>query len=368
MKDIEWHRAVIKVGSALIAPDGGQVSGQFTLPIARYINECVAQGKEIVLVSSGSVAAGRSLIQHGELPSIAEKQAMAAVGQSMMIANWQRFFDFKCAQILLTQEDLSDRQRYVNIKNTIRELLNNGIVPIVNENDTVATKELKVGDNDNLGALVALVSGADLLMICSDVDGLFDKDPRSNPDAKLIPVVDKIDDRIYSLAGGTTNKIATGGMRTKIEAADKATGQGIHTFIVNGTNTRVFDRLLNGENAGTWFKRQANPKSARKNWLLHSLKTRGSITIDSGAKRALANTGASLLSIGVKKVSGHFQSGDALQIFDQDGLELGKGISQYNDAELNLIKGVQSSQIAGVLGYCPSEEIIHRDDLVLFEK
>ncbi|NTS75755.1 glutamate 5-kinase [Catenovulum sp. SM1970] len=365
MSGLDWHRAVIKVGSALIAPDGAQCSGQYLLPIARYINECRQKGKEIILVSSGSVAAGRGLVAHGELPIIAEKQAMAAVGQMKMMQNWQRFFDFPCAQILVTHDDLADRKRYINIQNTIRTLLDNGILPIVNENDSVATKELKVGDNDNLAALVAQVSSSDLLMICSDIDGLFTKDPRSNPDAELIPVVDKIDESIYALAGGTSNKIATGGMRTKIEAAEKATEQGINTMIVNGRDSQVFDLLVAEKAVGTVFTRQASPQKARKNWLQHSLKVKGSITVDAGASKALNSAGASLLSIGITAIDGRFIKGDAVNVCDAKGNIIAKGISQYNNSELSQIKGLQSKKILETLGYCPSEEVIHRDDLVV---
>ncbi|MCU4675898.1 glutamate 5-kinase [Catenovulum sp. 2E275] len=360
-----WHRAVIKVGSALIAPQGKDCTGQFLLPIARYISECRQQGKEIVIVSSGSVAAGRSLINHSEVPSIAEKQAMAAVGQTRMMANWARFFDFPCAQILITHDDLADRRRYVNIKNTIRELLNNGILPIVNENDSVATQEIKVGDNDNLAAMVSQVADADLLVICSDIDGLYTADPRSNPNAEFIETVDLVDESIYALAGGTTNKIATGGMRTKIEAAEKATFNGVHTLIVNGRKGQVFDKLLQNEQQGTWFKRQATPKKARKHWLQYTLKSQGSITLDKGAENAVLNKGASLLSIGITQVQGAFQKGDAVNLLDQKGQVIAKGISQYSQLELTKIQGKQSQQIVDILGYCPSDVIIHRDDLVI---
>ncbi len=365
MTQFDWHRAVIKVGSALIAPNGEKCSGQYLLPIARYISECRQKGKEIILVSSGSVAAGRSLIDHGELPLIAEKQAMAAVGQSLMMANWQRFFDFPCAQILVTHEDLSDRRRYINIQNTIRALLDNGILPIVNENDSVATKALKIGDNDNLGALVALVSTSDLLMICSDIDGLFDKDPRKHSDAKLISVVDQVTEDIYALAGDTNNKIATGGMKTKIQAAERATQEGINTMIVNGQKSRVFDDLLARKKIGTLFKRQASPQKARKNWLQHSLKIKGSVTIDIGAVQALKQNGASLLSIGITACKGKFGKGDAINITDPKGKHIAKGISQYNNREINQIQGVNSRKIIDVLGYCPSIEVVHRDDLVI---
>lgn len=365
MSLFNWQRAVLKVGSALIAPNGGPCSGEYLLPIAHYINECRKKNQEIVLVSSGSVAAGRGLITHGEIPSIAEKQAMAAVGQTKMMQNWSRFFDFPCAQILITHDDLADRRRYVNIKNTLRELLNNGILPIVNENDSVATQELKVGDNDNLAALVAQVSDADMLMICSDIDGLYTADPRVDPNAVLLPHIKKITPQVYDLAGGTRNKIATGGMLTKIQAAEKATLNGIHTVIVNGRNGQVFERLLHNELMGSWFERQNSPKKARKHWLQHTLKSHGEIRVDSGAEKALTNQGASLLSIGIKSLEGIFNKGDAVLVCDVNGRPIGKGISQYGRAELDQIKGVQSQEIVQILGYCPSDVVIHRDDLVL---
>ena len=209
MNRFNWQRAVIKVGSALIAPEGNECSGRYLLSLARFITASREAGKEIILVSSGSVAAGRSKVKIRHNASIAEKQAMAAIGQNLMMANWQRFFDFPCAQVLLTADDLRDRTRYVNIKNTLREILNHNALPIVNENDTVAVNELKVGDNDNLGAYTALVAQADTLIICSDIDGLFTADPRKDASATLIPQVDKIDSTIYGLAGGAAGR--TGG-------------------------------------------------------------------------------------------------------------------------------------------------------------
>jgi glutamate 5-kinase len=364
---MNFNRAVIKVGSALISPESSGCSGKYLLAISSFITECRQAGKEIIIVSSGSVAAGRQLIQHGSrIPSIPTKQAMASVGQMQMMANWQRFFDVPCSQLLITHADLKNRERYINIKNTLRILLANGIIPIVNENDTVATDELKVGDNDNLAALVALVSEADSLFIFSDIDGLYDCDPRENPDAKLIPEVPKITDEIYAMAGVTNNPIATGGMKTKIQAAEKATENGINTYIINGQNNDVFDSLLSEINPGTHFKASLAVVKARKHWLKHTLKSHGQVSLDLGAVNALVNRGASLLPSGIINVKGSFVAGDSINIVDDKSKKIiAKGICQYSRRDLLRIKGIKSSKIMSVLGYCPSKVIIHRDDMVV---
>ena len=363
-QSLSWQRAVIKVGSALIAPSGEGCSGQYLLAIARFITASRAAGKEVILVSSGSVAAGRNKIPVHHSASIAEKQAMAAIGQTQMMANWQRFFDFPCAQVLLTADDLHDRTRYVNINNTLRELLKHKALPVVNENDTVAVNELKVGDNDNLGAYTALVAQADTLIICSDIDGLYTSDPRKNKDAELIPLVEKIDESIYARAGGAGTSVGTGGMRTKIEAADKCTRSGIQTIIVNGKNGTVFDELLEGRVPGTLFAAQQSSQRARALWLTHTLKTRGFIEVDEGAKNAIVNRGASLLPSGILTVSGRFHAGEAVELRYHDKA-IAKGISLYDGRDLDQIKGLKSNQIKQTLGYDSGEVVIHRDDLVL---
>lgn len=364
---MNFNRAVIKVGSALVSPDAKGCSGMYLLAIARFITECQQAGKEIILVSSGSVAAGRQLIQHGaNVPSIPTKQAMASVGQMQMMANWQRFFDQPCSQLLITHADLKNRERYINIKNTLRILLANHVIPIVNENDTVATDELKVGDNDNLAALVALVSEADCLFILSDIDGVYDQDPRNNPDAVLIPEISEITDEIYAMAGTTNNPIATGGMKTKIQAAEKAVENGIETYILNGRNSEIFDALLKGENPGTRFKANQTATKARKHWLKHTLKSHGSVSLDNGAANAVINKGASLLPSGIVEVSGNFAAGESINIIDSktDAI-IAKGISQYSHRDLLRIKGCKSNQITNILGCCPSKVVIHRDDMVI---
>ena len=364
---MNFNRVVIKVGSALVAPEANGCSGKYLLAIARFITECHQANKEVILVSSGSVAAGRKLIQHGSpIPSIATKQAMASVGQMQMMANWQRFFDVPCSQLLITHGDLRDRQRYINIKNTLRILLANNVIPIVNENDTVATDELKVGDNDNLAALVALVCEADCLIILSDVDGLYDKDPRSNSDAVLLPEVDKITDEIYAMAGCTTNVIATGGMKTKIQAAEKAVENGINTYIINGSRSDVFERMLNNENPGTRFIASQAATKAKKHWLKHTLKSNGKVILDQGAVNAVVNKGASLLPSGILTVQGDFSVGDSINIVNGENQAIiAKGICQYNHRDLERIKGSKSDKIAELLGYCPSKVIVHRDDMVI---
>jgi glutamate 5-kinase len=288
-----------------------------------------------------------------------------------MMANWSRFFDFPCSQLLLTYDDIHNRKRYVNAKNALKKLLEMGTLPIVNENDTVAVEELKVGDNDNLAAYVAILAEADLLIICSDIDGLYDADPKRNKNAKLIPVVEKIDQSIYALAGNSKNPLATGGMKTKIEAAQKAAVRGIDTIILNATKSEVFDRLIQGKLAGTIFKKTANPMTAKKHWMLHALSASGKIFVDAGAAKALIKKGASLLPSGINAVEGDFKQGESVQILFKDGKEvkqIAKGISQYGSLDLKKIIGKKSSEIKNILGYMITEEIVHRDELVLIEE
>ena len=364
MFQANWKRAVIKVGSSLIAPSNNQCSTEFLVSIAKFISESRLQGKEVILVSSGSVAAGKGKISYKHRPSIAEKQAMAAIGQTQMMASWASLFDFDCAQILLTADDLHNRTRYVNIKNTLRELLKNQALPIVNENDTVAINELKVGDNDNLAAYTALVAEADTLIICSDIDGLYDADPRRNNNAKLIPEVSHIDEGIYQLAGGAGSSVGTGGMQTKVQAAHKCVDSGIQTLIVNGRDSAVFEKLAKGQTCGTLFTPNKSLDGARDNWLRHALKIKGQIEIDQGAQQALLEKGASLLPSGITQISGKFVSGDAVNICYKN-LPIAKGIVLYNATELTAIKGLNSQKIEATLGYNLGEVAIHRDDLVL---
>jgi glutamate 5-kinase len=364
---MDFNRAVIKVGSALVAPTQKGCSGKYTLAIAQFINRCHELGKEIILVSSGGVAAGRSLIHHGSPHlSLATKKAMSSVGQMQMMANWQRFFDIPCSQILITQEDLADRRRFISIKHTIRIQLDNGVLPIVNENDTVASVGSTVGDNDNLAALVAQVCEADSLFILSDIDGVFTKDPNVHDDAVLIPEIEKITDEIYAMAGVSRNHLATGGMKTKIQAAEKAVENGINTYIINGTRSDVFASLLQEKNPGTRFSADKEIITAKKHWLKHSLRSHGKIYLDAGAVNALINKGASLLPSGITSVINKFEAGDSVDLIDVKSKKLiAKGISLYNHNDLQRIMGKHSGEISSILGHDEGDVVVHRDDMVI---
>ena len=368
----DWSRAVVKVGSALVAPDDRGCSTTHLLPIARFIIESRRQGKEVILVSSGAVAAG--LAEQGrDGPgtglSIPDRQALAALGQPLLMAHWRRLFDEPCAQVLLTYDDLQRRARFVNAKNTMQALLDRGTLPIVNENDTVATEELQVGDNDNLAAYVAVLSEADLLVICSDVDGLYTADPHDDPDAEHLTEVDAITDEVYDMVGPSHRAVATGGMQTKVEAAEKATARGIDTVLVNGTKGTHLDALGRGDMPGTLFRRGEHPLSARKHWMLHALPTAGQIVVDPGAGEALRHDGASLLPSGIVEVTGSFAQGDAIEVraTGEPPELIAKGITQYGAADLKRIQGRQSHAIADVLDDARTDYVIHRDDLVIVE-
>ncbi|MCS4194103.1 glutamate 5-kinase [Salinibacter ruber] len=366
-----WTRAVVKVGSALVAPDDRGCSTTHLLPIARFVIQSRRQGKEVILVSSGAVAAGLAEQGRGGPGtglSIPERQALAALGQPLLMAHWRRLFDVSCAQVLLTYDDLQRRSRFVNAKNTIAELLDRGTLPIVNENDTVATEELQVGDNDNLAAYVAVLAEADLLVICSDVDGLYTADPHDTPDAERLPAVDDITDEIYDMVEPSHRKVATGGMQTKVEAAEKATDRGIDTVLVNGTKGGHLDALGRGEMPGTLFRQAEQPLPARKHWMLHALPSAGRLTVDAGAADALRHEGASLLPSGIVAVEGRFARGDAVEIAVEKGgnwTRVAKGITQYGAADLERIQGRQSHAIAEVLDEAPADYVVHRDDLVV---
>ncbi len=364
----QWKRAVLKVGSALVAPEGRRVSNTYILDIAGFITQCREAGREVILVSSGAVAAGIAVLQRGSQPlTIREKQALAAVGQPLLMAHWSKFFDFPCAQLLLTYDDLKERSRFVNAKNTLNELLSRGILPIINENDTTVVDELKLGDNDNLAAHAAVLASADILFIATDIGGLYDCDPKRHENARLIPLVEKIDRSIYRLAGGKGSRISTGGMLTKLQAAEKATASGIDTVIFNGTKRASFEMLLKGKCCGTLFRRSAAPMKAKKHWMLHAVRSRGRLVVDEGAKQALLKKGASLLPSGIVAVEGRFHQGDSVEICSSDGVVFAKGFCQYDADDLLKIIGKKSADIAAVLGYVAADEAVHRDDLVLTE-
>lgn len=361
-----WKRAVLKVGSNLIAPEGHRLSTRHLLGIARFIAEARAEGRELVLVSSGAVAAGRALLGSQDTPSLPAKQALAAIGQPRMFEAWARLLDVPCAQVLLAFDDLQNRRRFVNAKNTLRELLHAGVLPIINENDSVAVDELRLGDNDNLAAHVAVLVEADLLLILSDIDGLFDADPRRSPEARHIAHVGLIDEAVLALAGGAGSNVGTGGMRTKLDAAAKAAARGIPTVIANGRRASALEALARGECPGTLFEATTTPASAKAHWMRHALASQGQLRVDAGALRALRERGASLLPAGLRGVEGVFRAGDAVELLvEGETRAFAKGIAQYDASELRRIAGQPSAAVAALLGYDGPETVIHRDDLVL---
>jgi len=363
-----WKRAVIKVGSTLMTAGTGRISTKYILTIASFINKCRQNGKEVVLVSSGAVAAGTSTqpkLARKTQRTIPERQALAAIGQPLLMERWARFFDFPCAQLLLTYDGIADRKKLVNARNTLTQLLKMGVLPIINENDTTAIEELKVGDNDNLAAYVAVMSKADLLIICSDIDGLHSHDPRKNNKAEFIPAVTNIGAELFTLAGGKGSSQGTGGMRTKIEAAEKATSAGINTVIVNGAKSECFEHLLRDLLIGTIFYGKKDKINAKRHWMLHVLRSCGSIYVDEGAASVLRKRGASLLPTGIVKVSGQFSAGDAIDICDLDGTRIARGLVRYNHDELASITGMSSSQVREKLPAKGGDVAVHRGEMVL---
>ncbi|RDV26202.1 glutamate 5-kinase [Alteromonas aestuariivivens] len=347
MSRSNWNRIVVKVGSALIAPNKQGCSSHYLLSIAQFIVKCRAMGTQVVLVSSGSVAAGSHLFPKQEKSDIAVKKAMASAGQTEMIATWDRLFDFSCAQILLTHGDLRDRERYVSIRETIFSLLEHGILPIINENDTVTTDKLKVGDNDNLSAMVAAAADADALIICSDVDGLYDKNPHEHDDAQLLSWVDNIDENIYQMAGGAVKGgVGTGGMRTKIEAAEKAVSHGIDTFIVNGFTELSFNMLLEGKNPGTHFQAHEQPMQENVHWMRHTSNAQGEVIVENDFDAELEFDTEQLTSSEIVAVKGEFSVGDTILVRKNDGTKLVKARSNYSSCLLNFIAKQDNEKFA----------------------
>ncbi|MCQ4163671.1 glutamate 5-kinase [Tahibacter harae] len=364
-----WRRAVLKVGSSLLAANGGGLSTRYALGLAEFIAASHRAGREVVLVSSGAVAAGRALVraQPETAHGLAARQALAALGQTTVVALWQRFFDRPVAQVLLTHDDLRNRRRYLNARATLRELLALGALPVVNENDTVAVDELKLGDNDNLAAIVAALVDADLLLIATDIDGLYSANPRTDPTAVPVDDVAAVTPAIFAMAGGAGSSAGTGGMRTKLEAATKAAAAGIGTLLFNGTDAQALRLLAQDRLRGTRFRAAETRLHARKYWLRHAPLAGGCIRVDAGAARALGSGGASLLPGGIVGVRGEFARGDMVEIEteQQDQVfSIARGISQYAAAEVRRIAGRKSAEIESLLGYSYGETVVHRDDLV----
>ena len=363
-------RIVIKVGTSTITYANGKRNFSQIDRLAREISDLQNQGKEMILVTSGAVAVGVDRMGlPGKPKTIPGKQAAAAVGQGVLMHTYEKFFaDYGqiVAQVLITKTEAIDRHRYTNTRNTFMELMRQRVIPIVNENDVVALDELKIGDNDNMSALVAGIVDADLVIILSDVDGLYTANPQTHPDAVIVPDVAEITPEIEASAGGVGSARGTGGMATKIQAAKAATSSGIHLVIASGTEKNAITRVLQGEALGTLFVSRENRLQFRKRWLAFGAKIAGSIVVDDGCAKAIRKAGGcSILPAGVFAVQGEFLPGSTVSVIDKDAHELARGLVHYSSAELEQIKGCNSGEIANILGHKNFDEVIHRDDLVI---
>ena len=363
------RRWVVKIGSALLTADG---RGLDRAAMSLWVEQMVAlsrQGVELVLVSSGAVAAGMSRLGWRERPSaIHELQAAAAIGQMGLVQAWESSFaehGRRTAQVLLTHDDLSDRQRYLNARSTLRTLVELDVVPVINENDTVVTEGIRFGDNDTLAALVANLVEADLLVILTDRDGMFDADPRSNPQAQLIAQARADDPALDAVAGAVGGALGRGGMQTKLRAARLAARSGAHTVIVGGSIEQVLARLKAGESLGTLLTPERGMLAARKQWLAGHLQTRGTLMLDAGAVKALVSDRKSLLPVGVKALQGNFRRGEMVVCVAPDGREVARGLANYSALEAQKIIGRPSDEIEQLLGYVDEPELVHRDNLVV---
>lgn len=367
-------RLIIKLGTSVLTAGTDRLNRPFMVDLARQVAQLRERGTQVLLVSSGAIAAGWERLgfpprqQRNKDANVAFKQVLAAVGQSRMMHLYEQLFDIyglNVAQALLTRGDLRDRRRYLNARNTLLHCLERGIVPIINENDAVATEEIRVGDNDSLSALVANLVDADLLIILTDIDGLYDADPRQHPHARLIPVVAAIDDQIWAMAGGSGTHRGTGGMRTKIQAADLATRSGTTVVVASGSEPNGILRISAGEQLGTRFPATVSKLESRKRWLLSETVRHSRVVVDDGAAHALTQQGKSLLPAGIIAVEGDFDRGQTIRIYNQAGREIARGMTHYRAADLALIKGRRSTQINEMLGYDYGPEVVHRDDMVL---
>lgn len=360
---------VVKIGtSSLTQPETGQLALSTIAALTEILCDLRLQGHRVILVSSGAVGVGCARLGLTERPkAIALKQAVAAVGQGRLMRIYDDLFTTlqqPIAQVLLTRSDLVQRSRYLNIYNTFQELLALGVIPVVNENDTVAVEELKFGDNDTLSALVASLVEADWLFLLTDVDRLYSADPRSVPDAQPITLVSSIAE-LQIQTGAPGSQWGTGGMMTKISAARIAIAAGVRTVITEGKSPRNIQRILQGEHLGTHFEAQPEPTSARKRWIAYGLVPMGKLYLDVGAIAAISQAGKSLLAAGIKAVEGDFDNQEAVQLCDSNGNEIARGLVNYSSEELQKIRGCHSREIANILGYAGAQTVVHRDNLVL---
>lgn len=363
------QKIVVKVGTSTLTHSNGKLNLEQIERLVRQLSDLRNQGKDVVLVSSGAIGAGMGKLNLAERPrTIPEKQAVAAVGQGILLHIYEKMFSEygqATAQLLLTKADMEHRQRFLNSRNTLLTLLKLGVIPIVNENDTVAFEEIKFGDNDTLAALVGTLIDADLVILLTDIDGFYDGDPRKNSQAKRISVVETIDEQIEGLAGSVGSKFGSGGMATKISAASIAVNAGIPLMIGHGAEPNIIRRLTSGEDVGTLFLPIEMKPHLRKKWIAFGSHVGGRIVVDDGARDALLHKGRSLLPSGIVSVEGDFAAGDVVGIVDAEGREFARGITNYSWLELNKIKGQKSKDICPILGYKDYDEVIHRDNLSL---
>ncbi|MEE2822931.1 MAG: glutamate 5-kinase [Acidobacteriota bacterium] len=366
------RRIVVKVGSGILVNDDHHLDEERIEALVKDLSHLLANKIQLILVSSGAVAAGAPIMGLAEQDkTIPQKQACAALGQSRLMALYERLFSqhgYHTAQILLTQDDVRDRERYLNAKNTFETLLSSGILPVVNENDSVVVEEIKFGDNDNLSAQVSALVQADLLLMLSSIGGFYNKKlSEVEEDERPVAVIEQITEEHFQNAQdeNTKNHITTGGMKSKLIAIQKAAHYGLPSILANGLREGIIQRILKGEQEGTLFLAEEESLSARKHWILHSLVPQGSLTVDDGALQAIVEQGKSLLPIGIMGVSGNFRSGNAVQILGPDNKEIARGLSNYDSNEVQIIKGQKSEKIESLLGYSYYDEVINRDDLVL---
>lgn len=363
-------RIVVKVGSSTITHANGKCDFSRIDKLARELSDWQNQDKEMILVTSGAVAVGVDRLGlPGKPKTIPGKQAAAAVGQGILMHTYEKIFaeyGQVVAQVLLTRMETIDRHRYTNARNTFMELLRQRVIPIVNENDVVALDELKIGDNDNMSALVASIVDADLVIILSDVDGLYTANPQTHPDAKLVSRVEEITPEIEASAGGAGSSVGTGGMFTKIQAAKNATTSGINLVIASGSEKEAISRILEGEEVGTLFVSKENRLQFRKRWLAFGSRIMGRVIVDSGCEQAIKKAGGcSILPVGIAAVEGDFEAGNTVSVVTAGGREIARGLSHYSSDELKKIAGCQTAEIEERLGHKAFDEVIHRDDLVI---
>ena len=369
---LPYHRIVAKFGTSLLTGGSDQLDRKIMSSLVKQIGQLHNQGREVIIVSSGAIASGGHMLGLAkQIKGVPSRQVLASVGQHRLMNLYEQLFsqyDITVAQALLTRADLLNRAGYLNARNTLLALLELKVLCIVNENDVVAVDEIKeavFGDNDNLSAMVANLIDADLLLLLTDLGGLYTADPHHDPDAELIPQVEVIDSKIERLAADTSGRLGAGGMITKVEAAKLATSFGVTVVIADGREKDVILRLAGGEPIGTRFLPSASKLESRRRWMLSGLSTKGRLVVDSGAAQALKKEKRSLLAAGIKDIEGNFQRGDIVNICDPEGARLGCGITNYSSADIKVIKGAHSGEIANLLGYDYGSEVVHRNNLVI---